>query len=130
MDRLLPDIAEQSGANLDSLARAAQDLERWRERVDAAGTLLAQDASGDASPGVKSLHLMYLGANVIIVRETWNRAGQEPGVQLPCQYACLKACVEMAEFVHGLTLSDLSGYWASGRYPPRMVSRPYRSCVS
>jgi hypothetical protein len=121
LDKLLPGMAGTAdsssagtSADLDNLAEAALSLEKWRERVDGAGTLLVRDHQGDSPPGVKSLHLLYLGANLIIVREAWNRAGIGGGVQASCQYACLRACVDIAEFVHGLTPADLAGYWSSG----------------
>lgn len=101
--------------DIGTLTDAASSLERWKTSVDVRGTLAMRDGNGDPPAGIRSLHLLYLGSNLIIVREAWNLAGTDPAIQASCQQTCLKACTDIVDFVISLSLGELAGYWSSGK---------------
>jgi hypothetical protein len=98
---------------LDALSGAASELERWKSNADFRGLFALVDENGKAFPGVKSLHLQYLGGTLIVVREIWNNAGATSLGQHQCQVTSLMACEAMVDFVCELEEHDLRGYWSS-----------------
>jgi hypothetical protein len=115
LTNILDDLSLIATSSVDEFLSRISDmgrkLDEWKSDVDTRGLLLNTSA-----PGVRSLHLIYLGARLMAVRATWDRIGTGPehhALQHACQEGCLRTCEDIITFVCGLSKSDLDGYWSS-----------------
>lgn len=99
----------KTSSRLAQLCEMSAQLDAWKSAVDRRGLLSAVD-----EPGVRSLHLLYLGCCLMTIRAISDALDEgQVDAEEATRHSCLTACEDICELIGALTPLQLGGYWSS-----------------